>query len=383
MSITLSSADLENLARATELLVSPLDHSHVDGWRSAVNRHLRELLHADSAGFLLPVSAGLMMYSEEHDAEELSQYPEFAPPDLADGTSAWEQMIRSGVDTLANMYGRDYDRYLASAYYNEYAGANGAHDPLLAAISVGGLDARGMASLHLWHARPNGRLFGEREVMLLRLLFPAFRAGVESYLRWGKERERLLDTLDGLGQPALVSDLAGEILHMTPGMEAVLENDRDAAILRGELRARVHHACSSTRGGDAFARSLPESGSREVRTRDGCYRISCCLYGDAPGGSPLVLVGLERLPAEPPSAAELRARFGFTPRQAEVALLLVERLSNAEIAERLFISPHTALRHTEAVMSTLKIGDRRQIADRLRNPGGDEQEGAAGGRPTP
>lgn len=105
------------------LLGASHDHATVDDWRSAVNQHLKTLLRADSAGFLLPVSKGLMMYSEEHDPTELASYPDVVAPHVPDGTPMWEQMIKSRVDTLANMYGREYHRYLGSAYYNEYAGA--------------------------------------------------------------------------------------------------------------------------------------------------------------------------------------------------------------------------------------------------------------------
>ncbi|HET7321210.1 MAG TPA: hypothetical protein VFI96_01865, partial [Longimicrobiaceae bacterium] len=206
LSVTLSSRDLEKVARAIQLLASPLDHAHVDTWRSAVNRTLRELLHADSAGFLMPVSEGLALYSEEHDPAELAKYPDVLAPAMADGTPMWEQIIRNQVGTLAEVYGRDYDLYLGSAYYQEYAGANGAHDTLSAAFSLGRTDARGMACLHLWHARPDGRRFGDREVALLRLLFPAFRAGVETRMRWGGGHADCLHVLDSIGDAAIVCD---------------------------------------------------------------------------------------------------------------------------------------------------------------------------------
>ena len=48
--------------------------------------------------------------------------------------------------------------------------------------------------------------------------------------------------------------------------------------------------------------------------------------------------------------------------EAEVAFLLAERRTNAEIAEALFISPHTARYHTEAVMGKLGVGRRRAVA---------------------
>lgn len=52
--------------------------------------------------------------------------------------------------------------------------------------------------------------------------------------------------------------------------------------------------------------------------------------------------------------ARLRHRFSFTPREAEVALLLEIRYSNIEIAEELGISRHTARHHVQSVL--LKLG---------------------------
>jgi DNA-binding CsgD family transcriptional regulator len=52
----------------------------------------------------------------------------------------------------------------------------------------------------------------------------------------------------------------------------------------------------------------------------------------------------------------------LTPRQKQVAFLLVLRLSNREIAERLAISEHTVKRHVEMVLLKLGVGSRRQLA---------------------
>lgn len=369
MSIILSSADLKKVAGAVRLLTSPLDHGSVDGWRSAVNRHLREMLDADSVGFLLPVTDGLMLYSEEHDPASLARYPDYPPPPTVGGVPAFERINQLGVSTLERIYGRAYDRYLNSTYYNEYAGANGAHDTLAAGASLGGNDAYGMASLMLWHGRPDGRRFGEREVALMRLLFPAFRAGVESHVRWGEQREDLVHALDGLGQAALICSIAGRVLHVTPALAAVLEAEPEAAHLRAELRATVREACGSASGTGALVRPAGDL-VREVRTGTARYRLRGCMYGGpSADGSLFAIVGLERLTPALPSAERIRERFGLTRRQADVALLLARRKTNAEIADELCISPHTARHHTEAVMSRLGVRNRRDVASTIGGAG--------------
>lgn len=181
MSLTLSSAELKQTAAAVRVLTSPFDHGDVDGWRVAVNRQLAALLGADSTGFMLPVRDGLPMFSAEHDPAQLARYTEYPPPPATQGVPIWQRLLDVPVGTLDCFYGDDVGRYLNSAYYNEYAGANGAHDTLAMTVPLDGAGPMGMASLQFWHARPRGRRFGEREVELLRLLYPAFEAGVASW----------------------------------------------------------------------------------------------------------------------------------------------------------------------------------------------------------
>lgn len=62
---------------------------------------------------------------------------------------------------------------------------------------------------------------------------------------------------------------------------------------------------------------------------------------------------------------ELRRRFRITAREAQVALLMAERLTHTEIAIRLGISPNTARRHSERVLGKLGIHSRIDLAETL------------------
>jgi DNA-binding NarL/FixJ family response regulator len=59
---------------------------------------------------------------------------------------------------------------------------------------------------------------------------------------------------------------------------------------------------------------------------------------------------------------------GLTPRELEVAKLVAAGLTNAELAQRLFISPRTAAVHVSKILSKLGVSSRTQVADRLRQP---------------
>ena len=57
---------------------------------------------------------------------------------------------------------------------------------------------------------------------------------------------------------------------------------------------------------------------------------------------------------------------GVTAREAEVLDLLGERLSNREIARRLFVSPRTVEKHVAALLAKLGAADRGDLAQRAR-----------------
>jgi non-specific serine/threonine protein kinase len=64
----------------------------------------------------------------------------------------------------------------------------------------------------------------------------------------------------------------------------------------------------------------------------------------------------------PPAANEGPAPYGLTRRELDVLRLLVEGLSDREIAARLFISPHTVMRHVAGILTKLDVPSRTAAA---------------------
>ena len=61
-------------------------------------------------------------------------------------------------------------------------------------------------------------------------------------------------------------------------------------------------------------------------------------------------------------AGSARVASQLTNRELDVLVLLDERLSNKEIARRLYISPATVKRHTLSVYRKLGVGGRREAS---------------------
>lgn len=55
---------------------------------------------------------------------------------------------------------------------------------------------------------------------------------------------------------------------------------------------------------------------------------------------------------------------GLTRREVEIALLVIQRETNAEIADRLFISETTVKKHMSNIFSKLEIGQRQEIREK-------------------
>jgi DNA-binding CsgD family transcriptional regulator len=83
------------------------------------------------------------------------------------------------------------------------------------------------------------------------------------------------------------------------------------------------------------------------------------------GNAPLRSAAVEDALATP-SSSELQSRYGLTDREAQVAKLLVQRRTNAEIASTFGISLHTARHHTESVLLKMGVHSRAAVERAVR-----------------
>ncbi|NIP61104.1 MAG: PAS domain-containing protein [Gemmatimonadetes bacterium] len=353
--LTLDSHDRRLLSRALEALLSPLAHESLDGWRAAVNRSLKRLLGADMVGFDFPVPGEARVYSEEHDPERAKDYHEVIRP-LDSRFQAFRRFQRLGVGTREMGWGPHLDEMLESAYYNEYIVPMRCFDTLAAH----GRDGRsGIAyALYFHHERETGPKFGERGLGLLRLLYPAFRTGVGTYLRMVGRRERLAALIDGLDRPAALFDREGRILHRNPAFARIAGRTSGRSLME-EAEALARDLVVAREDGSPEQSGGPES--RVVPSRRGPLRLRASLLDSSSADGARILIVGDDPTVVLPTEGWLGKRFDLTPRQAEVALLLARRRTNAEIAEALGISPHTARRHTEKVLLKLGISSRRDV----------------------
>jgi DNA-binding NarL/FixJ family response regulator len=78
--------------------------------------------------------------------------------------------------------------------------------------------------------------------------------------------------------------------------------------------------------------------------------------------------GLSRVPARR-RVTTVANPAGLTSRQLDVARLVAKGLTNAELAQRLYISTRTADHHVSAVLTKLGLGTRRDVVRRASELG--------------
>ena len=180
-----------------------------------------------------------------------------------------------------------------------------------------------------------------------------------------------LQALDALDQGLVFFDCGGTLLHANRAFARLLEICPEGQ----QLRTEVHHFADSICGlikmrGLEREATVQEIAVRDVPTEQQQYRLRGSFIGlDLFGKGPTTLIALERPTPDPLSDESLRERFGLTRQEARTARLIAQGKSNAEIADRLFISPHTAKHHTKHVLEKLGARARAEVAIRVLQSG--------------
>lgn len=360
MQLQLTPSDMARCEFATRVLLSPLNVASVDDWRSEVNRTLRALFEADHALFVLP-QEGAGFFSDDLPAAVQEGLAAQLSLDETGRLRAADRLFERHLERRRQQRFETYTDtafdadgpFEASALYREVLAPAGLH--ALHGLHVAG--PQGEAVLWLFFRDPAAGPFGEAGALLLRALLPAFKTGVEMFARLEAHRA----ALDALSEPLLVLDLQGRELHRNRAFTALAADEPEHERLLAEARR-----AGRTRAADPLA-ALRGEAAHEVQTTAGRYRLrSTVVTPGILGAVGTVLVAFEaRAVPVLPSADVLRTRFGLTRREAEVTLLMAEGLSNQDVADRLFVSAHTARRHTENILGKLGLHSRKALALKL------------------
>ncbi|MDX1646470.1 MAG: helix-turn-helix transcriptional regulator [Longimicrobiales bacterium] len=364
----LKGADLQALAEATRILASPLTHPSVEDWRTSVHEAARRLFHADQTMTIMG-GGGPPVASEDVDPSVLRSLRTWFDPITPEGHLAvadpvvneWnDRRRRSGLQVFTrDLIDRVIEnRVLESPYANEALIPNRIR-------FWEGLYRKGVegseAILWVSYDRSESKRFGEGTMDLLTVLVPAFHAGLDALARVHTARS----ALDDVAHPLVAFDLSGREVHRSPSLASLLTGEGAALVLaRARALAREFVAglpvAGGPTGGVAAAVSHLTAGGRDYQLRV-TFLPAGLLATDVVVGVLVTPLTAPMLPDVP----SLQARYGLTPREAEVALHVATGATRDRIARELGVSPHTVRAHTEKIFMKLGVSSRSAVAAAL------------------
>jgi DNA-binding CsgD family transcriptional regulator len=362
MSLTLSNRDLDRLDRVTRALLSPFEDPTLDDWRLRVNREMREFLGADKAAFLLPSVGTLPVLSEEIAPTALEAYVQHYGA-LDEG---FHRQQRMGWGVWSVLMLVEPDRHRKTEIWNDWKAPN--HLWGASGISI---QVDSTPTAVILYDREEDEAQEERQMALLRLVRPAYEAGIRASVRIGRRHDRLTASVDLLRQAVALTDGSGRVHHCNRALQARLASEPARAAVEAAL-AEVGRSVGRQRR----ARSKlwdprgPAPMTMRITTDAGEYVLSGTLTGiQGSRGRELVLVSVDppgpRLPAPP----ELQRDHRLSRREAEIAHAIVSGRTTPQIADALGISLHTARRHSERVFAKLGVHSRVELTRRLLGHG--------------
>ena len=358
MSLTLSSSDLAQLESAITTLVSPLHYETVLDWRKASRVIVERVIEADRSAGMIPMEGEPLGECHPDLLPAITDYVNYYHT-LDVGLQVKRREMGLEVCHWSTVY--DMRELVETEIYNDF---NAPHGMLDCTGMIYDLDPAGPpAALLYYHEHETSKPFGERGLALLRLMMPAFKAGVESCLRLASRRaalDRLFDTMDNA---FACFDSGGRLVQQNAAMTRLLAADPERRTLLAHMRNAATAMATTLRRTSRHVRAgVAVPPWSNLRTAARHYRVSASLL--PPGliaPKALIAVALDATDARQPSDAHMRSTFGLTAREMQVARLLAARHGSAAIAQTLGVSVHTARRHVEHVFMKLGVHSRRDV----------------------
>jgi DNA-binding CsgD family transcriptional regulator len=272
---------------------------------------------------------------------------EFFVPDF----TKWAELAR-GPRKASDLHTATGGRPERSARWREFGRLIGTDAELRASFTDGGL-TWGMVQLN----RTSGASrFSEQEVDFVEALVPHVARGLRAALI-GSAAARSVDRGPGM---AVVGD-DGALVSLTGEAQAWLEDLATTSFARGRGEELPYEISALT----SAARRRHEAGEppprMRMRSASGIWLLA---HASVLSGSEQVALVIE--PAKASEVAPLIIEaYGLTPRELEVTRMIARGFKTAEMAERLFLSPHTIRDHVKAIFEKVGVSSRGELTARL------------------
>jgi DNA-binding CsgD family transcriptional regulator len=339
--IRLSHAGLAGRTLLTEALARLRQALPVEAYFAATTDPAT-VLFTDAVGDGIPQAAAPQFLTNELLDDDVNKFTELA----------------RGREVVRGVYAATAGVPTASPRYRDIMAPIGLGDELRAALRVGGACWGGLCL----HRERSSSGFSDAEAAFLRSLAPHLAEGLRAAVLL--ETAEATPALDGPGLLLLADDLTP--VALTAAAEHLLDELAERPY-QGELPQVVTAVAARLqqleRDADVPADLMPRA---RVRSRAGRWLVAHAsrLADSGAGARGRIAVILEA--AQPAEVAPLLlAAYALTPRETELAALVLAGRSTDAIAAALVVSPFTVQQHLKAIFEKLGVRSRRELVARV------------------
>lgn len=199
------------------------------------------------------------------------------------------------------------------------------------------------------------------------------RMGLSLVLEQADGIELIAEAEDGVAGVEKAAELAPDVILMDiglpniDGIEAtrrIKESGSDSKVLIFTSRDNEDDVFASFKAG---ADGYIMKGSSPIQTTNAIKAVNDGTAWIDPAIARLVLSSIQKNETAPTPSGEINYKagkniYGLTEREMEVLALIVEGLSNPQIAEKLIITRATAKAHVHSILQKLYVDDRTKAA---------------------
>lgn len=199
------------------------------------------------------------------------------------------------------------------------------------------------------------------------------RMGLSLVLEQAEGIELIAEAEDGLSGVEKAAELSPDVILMDIGLPSIdgieatkriKESGSDSKVLIFTSRDNEEDVFASFKAG---ADGYIMKGSSPIQTTNAIKAVSDGTAWIDPAIARLVLSSIQKSNPSPAPSGEINYKagkniYGLTEREMEVLALIVEGLSNPQIAEKLIITRATAKAHVHSILQKLYVDDRTKAA---------------------
>lgn len=194
------------------------------------------------------------------------------------------------------------------------------------------------------------------------------RMGLQVCLSQSDKVELIGEAEDGLKGMDMAKRLVPDVILMDIGLPYVDGIEATRKLKEGNILSKILIFTSRDSEDDIFAAFQAGADGYIMKGASQEQTISAiCAVNDGvawldPSIAKLVLGSIQKITSPEEGKSMAKNVYGLTERELEVLALIVEGLTNPEIADRLVISRSTAKTHVHSILQKLCIADRTKAA---------------------